>query len=814
MKRVPRFAAGALAVLVAFAFAACGGGGGGGGNDQDQELSPLTMIDMNVGGTDGVALNQILRIEFSATIDPESVTPETIRIRLSPANAKQVDGVYQVDGNTVEFFPRLPVKDNYSDAGFQPGATYQVKMPGWPTPKTLVTRDGDPLAGEITTTFSCASAGGSMFIDYDPGPPSVVSVNPKDGAQNVAQSITVELTFDEPLDPATATNSNIQLVMTHRPPTNLLADEYPFPGKVMLTQSMESTVIQYVPDFPLADDAKYALRVSYRVTDLVGNDCHPIETTFTIRDEPPQEGEFVLDFGPGSDQYEDEKETVASWNTDLPGTLCGIFTAGAGTGVDGDFRPAASRELATGDWEYDPDGDGEFHFRSFVIESGVTVTLRGDRPAKIFSLKSMEIDGTLDASGVKGGNSETTTSNSAMPAGSGGAGGPGGGDGGDASTRGPTTFANGATEWAGEDGEDGYGTTDTGGETGGWSYYRYSYASGSYYYGYTYAAGAGGGGGANKQDGDDGQNAQNYGGKGGAGGLGGYDYDASNPDDVNGAGGGGSGSRGQYLYFNSSYGSGLYYQYNNAAAGGGGGGGGLVLRSANYIYIRNGGQILADGGDGGNGVAPYYYCGAAGGGGGGGSINAKAARDILLSGAIVSAVGGKGGTKSSTSYYYGAGGDGGDGWIHMGDSSGGPSGSGTISPSSYGRSTWLPKGQGAPTRGQTVWINLGVFDAEFGEVVDGEDLKTWVWTDDLNDPNAKDGQTVTCEIQMAPEDVQNIGFPNETKASAWTPIKDVATLNGKAYKFMRIRFTFEMAYDQELDDPVPYADYLRLRFRY
>ena len=64
-----------------------------------------------------MALNQVIVFEFSEEVVASSVTPETMRIRLSPANAKQVPGDYNISGNIVEFFPRLPVAPDLSDAG-------------------------------------------------------------------------------------------------------------------------------------------------------------------------------------------------------------------------------------------------------------------------------------------------------------------------------------------------------------------------------------------------------------------------------------------------------------------------------------------------------------------------------------------------------------------------------------------------------------------------------------------------------------------------------------------------------------------------
>jgi hypothetical protein len=150
--------------------AGCGGGGSSGGEAED-DLSDLVLIDVSVGGTDGVALNQIIMFEFSEEVVGSSVTPETVRIRLSPANAKQVPGVFNVSGNVIEFFPRLPVKADLSDSGLIPGSTYEIKLPGGHKPNTLENADGDPLAKTYKRSFATAVASSpDLFIDYNPPP--------------------------------------------------------------------------------------------------------------------------------------------------------------------------------------------------------------------------------------------------------------------------------------------------------------------------------------------------------------------------------------------------------------------------------------------------------------------------------------------------------------------------------------------------------------------------------------------------------------------------------------------------------------------
>ena len=756
-----------LLALASFMIAGCGGGGGGGGGDAADDLGDLALIDLNVGGTDGVALNKIITLEFSEEVVTSSVTPETVRIRMSPANAKQVAGTYYIDGNIVEFFPLLPVVADLSDAGLVPGATYEVHLPGGPgQTNTLTNGDGDPLAQTYRVNFATAVVGSpNLFIDYDPDEqPHVIAVNPRDEAVGVVQSVVPEMTFSEPLHPATVTTGNISMTMTHRPPGNVLDPARPIQGHLIFTQNRESVVVKFVSDFPLADDATYTLVVNRRVSDLAGNDLLPFESTFTIRDEPPVPGVFTLDFGDGTEVWEDTEITIASWNDDIPDTLCAIFTAGAGNGTDGDFDPSYNTTL----YSYgSKDNDSEYNYRVFKVKAGVTVTLSGDQPISILSLATMEIAGILRASGANGGRGETNSYNSAVPKNPGGKGGPGGGDGGDAAT----------SAKAGTNGKDGYLAPGTGAAAPNWpsAYTTYRMST------------TGGSGGGHRTAGK-------------AGTKGPYTYyTPPTPGKAGGTGGsadcnpltgGGGGSPGTLVNTNS---------YKNGPASGGGGGGGVELRCANNIEIL-GGKILAAGGDGGLPGTTLYN--SPGGGGGGGAILMRSLKDIVAANATISVKGGAGVTTGFYTYYVGASGKGGDGWLRLEDGDASPSLTQTaITPSTRTTGTFTASGAGAPSIGQTLWMNMGVFDPTF---LDSE----------ITEEIPKAGQVIKIEIQGAPEDIRDFGMPDEDRASGWTDIGDLTTLNGYGHSFIRLRVTFTLANDQDLDDPMPFVDMIKILYQY
>ena len=81
--RFPRNTALILTVCATLFIAGCGGGGGGGA-DGKKTAAKLALIDISVADFNGVALNEIIKFEFSEQLQPDSVRPDTIQIREGP----------------------------------------------------------------------------------------------------------------------------------------------------------------------------------------------------------------------------------------------------------------------------------------------------------------------------------------------------------------------------------------------------------------------------------------------------------------------------------------------------------------------------------------------------------------------------------------------------------------------------------------------------------------------------------------------------------------------------------------------------------
>ena len=140
----------------------------------------------------------------------------------------------------------------------------------------------------------------------------------------------------------------------------------------------------------------------------------------------------------------------------------------------------------------------------------------------------------------------------------------------------------------------------------------------------------------------------------------------------------------------------------------------------------------------------------------------------------------------------------------------------------YSKGVYAPKGGGAPSIGQTHWENLGVFDPIM-VAPKVEDVVATLYNDSM-----------AIEVQMAIEDQNNLGNPNlnamDTRdqdrdgeyddtlnvnlLSEWTNLYKITDLNGYGYQYLRTRVTFQLDDEQTADHPLPYLEFLRVRFKF
>ncbi|TAJ09278.1 MAG: hypothetical protein EPO68_15400 [Planctomycetota bacterium] len=192
--------------------------------DRAREVAPfqLRQFKQAQARLSGVFLNEVLVFHFSEPLDGRSVTRATVRIR--DEGGRPAEGELWVEEERLEFRPRVPLRADLSDAGFQPGRTYTVELLGYPLPDGLRSRAGSVLAGCWRGAFHCASlpadppASAPANGEPPPAPtPLFEDASIDRGApltlvgQEVAMGDPILLACAEPLDPRTISAQGIEL---------------------------------------------------------------------------------------------------------------------------------------------------------------------------------------------------------------------------------------------------------------------------------------------------------------------------------------------------------------------------------------------------------------------------------------------------------------------------------------------------------------------------------------------------------------------------------------------------------------------------
>ncbi len=914
----------------------------------------LTVQRINVANSSGVAANAVIEVIFSTDVDPSTINHAQFRVRAQNATGTGftigVSGTFQVNGNIVRFFPRLPTHlrdpasatgrfyaqgsalDNAAEnAGLQPSTNYEVSLAGRDELSGLKSKRGRTLRKTVNTTFSTAAAADLSDLytttTYEQSPPpEFVFSNPPDatpsvsdqyatrgGVPGVRNDLLVSMFATKvPLSPATVRIAgNVEMQLLSRKGDKAAAR--PVAGSVFLEQNFDTTLLVFQPRFPLADLGVYGVRVGKGVGDLTetfdmqpnrerdrvramydwlaqaradnpgtpaeqldappidlirdwpaasdtvargilqanildlgDNDSEEIDPRmqliFSTRDEDVSDGFFELDFLKFDGLFDGQIST-AEWDVSTPGAASAIMTIAGGNASDGDFLPNADQTL-----NFDTFPGGAANFRDVNIPDGVTVTITGSQPAKLFAI-NFTLDGTITVNGQDGDDARRGSRDDNLPPDTqrkGGIGGPGGGIGASSglyyykSTGGLQTGTNtdgskysygtdktkavGGTGGTGIDSNGDPATIDTGGQGG----LGGTQATGST----AYKFGGAGGGGGSRVAGEDGRSNTRTGtltswnGTGGKGGAGSTNDDL---DPLVGGGGGGSGGNSTYT---------TSFAWTKTGGAGGGGGGALQVQTARSIQIGTSGSIVSRGGDGGGGTTSNSTINAGGGGGGGGgSLLLRSGSDFSIAnvGTSFDVVGGAGGTDTGV-YTAPKGGDGGDGYLRLESPAGGllvPGGSSGV---------FDPIGGGLPSVVYSKFADLGVdgprlLNPELGDVLD-----------------APENDAILIEIQLTREhptifgdpDLSAVGPGQDTLdpviTSDWTPFKvhdktdnplgsfvvpgwskaangdefafDISHLNNKGYRFVRFRVTFQLDDAHTRTDTLPSVDKATMRFQF
>lgn len=245
-----------LAVLLAFA--ACGRG------------ADFELVSFDPPAAAGkLALNAPITLEFSDDVDPSSVSPASISIRIADGAAAR--GRFACSGRRIRFVPQGVTAPDLNDGGYGNGGWLTVELRAFPSRSGVRAADGRPLRVPARARFDVvpASAAGGLFLDPAAGVgPRLLAVagRPAAARVEVAAGGGLVLGFSEPLAPASVGPHALRLLYDN-------PDRDPVDTVVMLLHNDEQGVVEVRPrgGFDAVGTRYLLLLGDPGVTDLVGN---------------------------------------------------------------------------------------------------------------------------------------------------------------------------------------------------------------------------------------------------------------------------------------------------------------------------------------------------------------------------------------------------------------------------------------------------------------------------------------------------------------------------------------------------------------
>jgi Ice-binding-like/Bacterial Ig-like domain len=222
------------AAFMLLSLGACGSSTSGGSNPQ---AAPTVNSTTPAGGATSVLAASTVSASFSEAMDPASISSSTFKLTSGTAMVP-VAGSVAYTGSTAVFT---------HDAPLAADTTYTA----------TITTGGKNMAGmALATRHTWSFSTGSVVVP--PLAPTVVSNIPLDGAGNVMANGVVSVTFSEPMDQATLTNTTFTL--TSGTPAVAVA------GSV----TCASSKAEFMPAAHLSADTTYTATVSVGAMSMLG----------------------------------------------------------------------------------------------------------------------------------------------------------------------------------------------------------------------------------------------------------------------------------------------------------------------------------------------------------------------------------------------------------------------------------------------------------------------------------------------------------------------------------------------------------------
>jgi len=454
-----------LALLLALGgLAGCSGGGPGSAtvtfscNSQNPKV--ICLASCNLGCTANgcsqtdIAQNQIVIFQFSEDVDPNTVSPSSIRFR-TPSGEQPV-GEFFVNGKQVEFVPTLSISGGQTFFGFSAGETYTLTIPGGDSQTAVVrSTSGKPFERTLLCTMT-ASLG---IVDFNGVAPAATLIVPTASQLTSAPRDTdIVLEFNEMID-ATPFLSGTQspvLFSVRRTRVGLSGERECDPNSNLQTlagtQQLDFdagrgvSILSFRPSQILPGNICVEIAVTDGVQDLSGRPAQPQSLSFLTVVVPLSDFAITETFA--DETFLDTDSSAAQW----AGGTATFFRIG-GDGRHGPFSTSLCVDTNTfvegkRVFTLNTDNttipasnttsgaavqvtDGRFQFSSMVVPSTARLRFIGTKPPIVSVSGVLDVLGHIDVAGSANAALPTPGILAGQPGAAGGAFGGAGGKGGD-----------------------------------------------------------------------------------------------------------------------------------------------------------------------------------------------------------------------------------------------------------------------------------------------------------------------------------------------------------------------------------------------
>jgi len=235
------------------------------------QSGPSVLAVLPANGATSIPTNTGITLTFSEPLDPTTVNGTTITLR-NTATTAAVAGVigYGAGSTLVTFTPTTALAN---------GTAYTLTV-------TTGVRDaiGNAMAAPFTSTFTTVPVA-------DNTAPTVITVTPANGINNVSVGTNVLIRFSEAMDQTTINTTNITLRNTA---TSALVTG-------VVDYNPATFLATFDPAVPLAQGTNYTVTVSTGVRDVAGNAlANQFTSNFTTQPAPDNTAPTILSVSPAS----------------------------------------------------------------------------------------------------------------------------------------------------------------------------------------------------------------------------------------------------------------------------------------------------------------------------------------------------------------------------------------------------------------------------------------------------------------------------------------------------------------------------------